>query len=137
MFFELSLIPLIFMIFGWGYQVERVQAAFYLIIYTVLGSLPLLVVFIYLFQINSLLWLGFTVTVNPSQSLTISYIVVLVSLRLLVKLPIYGLHLWLPKAHVEAPVAGSIVLAAILLKLRAYGFYRLLFFFRVFVGAFH
>jgi NADH-ubiquinone oxidoreductase chain 4 len=56
-FFELSLIPLIAIVVGWGYQVERVQAAFYLFIYTIFGSLPLLAVIIYInFRLGSLLW---------------------------------------------------------------------------------
>lgn len=126
-FFELSLLPLMFVILGWGYQVERVQAAFYLVIYTIVGSLPLLLVFLFFFQQESLFWLGLTLSVNFTQNARLLFILFFISLSLLVKLPIYGLHLWLPKAHVEAPVSGSIVLAAILLKLSAYGFYRLLY----------
>jgi NADH-ubiquinone oxidoreductase chain 4 len=129
MFFELSLLPLLFMIFGWGYQVERIQASFYLFFYTLVGSLPLLLTLLYFFNWARLLWLSFPLTVCSSfVSIFSVYAAILVSFRLIIKLPLYSLHLWLPKAHVEAPVAGSMVLAAILLKLRAYGFYRLLFF---------
>jgi len=55
------------------------------------------------------------------------YLFIFICLRFFIKLPTYGFHLWLPKAHVEAPVAGSIILAAILLKIRMFGFFRFAF----------
>jgi len=126
MFFELSLLPLMFVILGWGYQVERIQASFYLTIYTIVGSLPLLLVFLFFFQKESLFWVSLSFSSNLLQNAGLVFILLFISFSLLVKLPLYGLHLWLPKAHVEAPVSGSMVLAAVLLKLSVYGFYRLM-----------
>jgi NADH-ubiquinone oxidoreductase chain 4 len=72
--------------------------------------------------------IGFQIGVLDSNNFhELAAIIVLIAM--LVKLPVYGLHLWLPKAHVEAPVAGSILLAAVILKLGVYGAYRLVFFF--------
>lgn len=128
-FFELSLIPLFFIIVGWGYQRERIQAAFYLFLYTVVGSLPILFVFILIHLTNNSCWLMFMFQSQTAQnSLLVCLVAILVGF--LIKLPIYGIHLWLPKAHVEAPVAGSIVLAAVLLKFRLYGLLRVLYFFK-------
>jgi len=122
-FFELSLIPLIFLIVGWGYQSERIQASFYLIIYTIFGSLPLLFVMFSFYLRGSLGWIFF-LFLSAEDRLYFFFLECFILLRFFIKLPVFGLHLWLPKAHVEAPVSGSMILAAILLKFRAYGVYR-------------
>ena len=108
--FELRLIPTLFIVFLYGYQPEKLQASMYLLLYTVLSSLPLLIIFI-----NSSSYLFFFL---PTSSYWFG---LLITLGFIVKTPIYLVHVWLPKAHVEAPVAGSIVLAGILLKLGSYG----------------
>lgn len=132
-FFELSLIPLIGLIVGWGYQVERVQASFYLILYTVVGSLPLLFVILAIRKSKSLDWISGILT-RPYRGETLNLIFVLtILIRIIIKLPLFGFHLWLPKAHVEAPARGSMVLAAVILKFRAYGIYRFFSFFFVFL----
>lgn len=123
--FELSLIPTLIIILKWGYQPERLQARFYFVIYTICASLPLLYVIV--FNFNQILSLSITTTdflPNISRSNYISTACFL--LAFLVKLPIWGVHLWLPKAHVEAPVSGSIVLAGILLKLGGYGLIKMI-----------
>lgn len=120
-FFEFSLLPLIFIIFGWGYQVERVRASLYLFIYTLVGSLPLLVSLIVLkYHRSRDMWWGLFERTGGS----ISVFFLVIFFAFIIKLPLYALHLWLPKAHVEAPGVGSIILAAVLLKLRAYGVFR-------------
>nr|YP_010234007.1 NADH dehydrogenase subunit 4 [Rectidens sumatrensis]QTA71716.1 NADH dehydrogenase subunit 4 [Rectidens sumatrensis] len=120
--FEISLIPILLIILGWGYQPERLQAGKYMMLYTVSASLPLLVfIFIIMGDSGSVFWGWGHYTVVSKGWL----VVLCSSLAFLVKLPTYGFHLWLPKAHVEAPVAGSMILAGVLLKLGGYGLIRM------------
>uniref|UniRef100_A0AAU8HMY2 NADH-ubiquinone oxidoreductase chain 4 n=1 Tax=Brachiopoda sp. TaxID=3230945 RepID=A0AAU8HMY2_9BILA len=125
--FETSLIPTILIIFMWGYQPERIMAGLYMLFYTLVGSLPLLVNLLLIHSLwfhSSFNYPIYFPTLNKFGSLTTVWWLLCIS-AFMVKMPLFIAHLWLPKAHVEAPVAGSMILAGLLLKLGSYGLIRM------------
>uniref|UniRef100_A0AAU6PCJ2 NADH-ubiquinone oxidoreductase chain 4 n=1 Tax=Destinoides conspicuus TaxID=3137869 RepID=A0AAU6PCJ2_9HEMI len=117
--FETSLIPMMIMIMGWGYQPERMTAGLYLLFYTMTASLPLLISILYIYKNNNTDLFMYKMEQQTSKMINLS-----ISMAFLVKMPMFMLHFWLPKAHVQAPIFGSMILAGIMLKIGGMGIMR-------------
>lgn len=128
LFYEASIIPIIIIIVKWGSYPERSLSAIILLIYTSIFTFP----FVYVLVSNYLEVRSFVCVLIPNYFNLNLFTSLIIFITFAVKLPIYGLHFWLPIAHVEAPTFGSIILAGILLKLGGVGLFR----FRVFIDFF-
>lgn len=128
-FFEISLIPTLLIIIGWGFQLERLQAGVYFIFYTLTASLPLLLNLVNFYSFKGIIHYLVSLRIREIRKIRgilETIILLFIVIAFFVKLPIFFIHLWLPKAHVEAPVSGSIILAGVLLKLGGFGLCRVI-----------
>jgi proton-translocating NADH-quinone oxidoreductase chain M len=123
--FESVLLPMFLLIGFWGSNVRRMKAAYYLFLYTLFGSLFLLVSLLLIgFQLGTFNW--YFLLLGEFSYLRELFLWPGIFLAFAIKVPMFPFHIWLPEAHVEAPTGGSIILASLLLKLGVFGFLRFL-----------
>ncbi len=124
-FFEVSLVSMYFMIAGWG-GVERQKAALMFFLYTLLGSLPLLLAILGMFLASDPYTFDMRVWIDTPPLLGIGGMLALIAMlfTFAVKIPAFPVHTWLPAAHVQAPTVGSVILAGVMLKFGTYGLVR-------------
>lgn len=117
MYFELSIFPILVIILGYGSQIEKINSGYYLLFYAAICSFPFLFIYYKSIFVFTICYFDFIITWELFFILT---------LRFIIKFPVYFLHLWLPKAHVEAPTTARMLLAGLLLKLGTAGYLRIL-----------
>ena len=122
-FFEVSLVGMYFMIVGWGYE-ERQRAGLMFFIYTLLGSLPLLLAIIGLYLATGSFDMRLWIETPPLTGLAAMLALIAMLFTFAVKIPSFPVHTWLPAAHVQAPTVGSVILAGVMLKFGTYGLVR-------------
>lgn len=124
-FFEVSLVSMYFMIAGWGHE-DRQRAALMFFLYTLLGSLPLLlaILALYLGSVQHTFDMRAWIAHPPLTGATAMLALIAMLFTFAVKTPVFPLHTWLPAAHVQAPTTGSVLLAGVMLKFGAYGLVR-------------
>jgi len=124
-FFESVLVPLFLIVGIWGASETRIRASFLLFLYTLFGSLFMLLAFlVIIYNVGTSDLLMISLADISFESQKILWLAIFLSFA--IKTPLIPFHMWLPRAHVEAPLAGSIVLAGLILKLAVYGFLRIL-----------
>ncbi len=122
-FFEVSLVSMYFMIVGWGYE-DRQRAGLMFFLYTLLGSLPLLLAILGLYLASGTFDMRVWIDMPPLTGLAGMLALIAMLFTFAVKIPAFPVHTWLPAAHVQAPTVGSVILAGVMLKFGTYGLVR-------------